>query len=187
MRSKNILKIRNFYEFYLNNRKSTTPITYSKYINVFNKFIEEMTLLMIQKGISFYLPQSLGSIYITKVKPSRFFIDNVWSNLNVYPVDYKSTLELWKKLYPDVTKRSDYKKIKNKPLVRFDNKSTDGYVFRFNWDTVGNMIKNKSFYNFSARYKAKKLLHEYLKNPLNPRNFRERSLKINKIIKNVEW
>lgn len=161
------------YKYYKNSEWYNQAISKKLYNEIIEEFFKLCTDEMITKGVSLTMPFYLGSIKIIKTKLKPKLNSDGTPNLKVIPVNYKATLELWKKLYPDIKNRKDYKKIKNKPLVRFINKHTDGYIFRFIWDKTTCLIKNQSFYNLVARHKLRRKLIDYVSNPLNEKNYPE--------------
>jgi len=147
-RNKNKYKIdigmEDFYRYYRTISKS--PISRSKFSKIIKKFNSFVSDQIIYDSFEFKFPARLGHLRIRKrlVKPKmvdgKFF-------LNHMGVNYKKTLELWKKEYPGKSMK-ELKSIKNKPLVMHNNKHSDGYKFKWYWNKSTCNIKNHSAYKF---------------------------------------
>ncbi len=124
--------------------------TYSKICKLLNqRFMDNMIL----DNSSIMIPY-LGKIKLEKFKPK-------FSNPKRMPLDYGATLKVWRSKY-GMLSMADFKKIKDKPLIRQDNAHTDGYKIKLVWDKTATDMKGKYGYVFlmtraHRRFLAKKL------------------------------
>lgn len=129
-------------------RASECNVSYSQWLRICKKFNQRIMMSLLQ-GWIFKMPYRLGSLgIIQRKKIIRFNPDGTLHTENLV-VNFGKTIDLWKELYPDCIKRSDYKQYRNKPLVYHTNEHTDGRVMIFHWKKKNINIRNKSVYSFS--------------------------------------
>lgn len=122
-------------------------VTYTVYSKVYKSFIKSVILEMIQDAGDFKLPYRLGELSIRKRKIEKKLDDNGDIVHVNRPIDWGSTNKMWIEKYgtSDIKK---LKQIKNKKLIRYDNKHTNGYTFKVYWDKYLCVVKNRSKYAF---------------------------------------
>lgn len=127
-----------------------------QYFRIFNEYIDYINLKIVTEGFLFSMPYRLGKIGVYKTK-IVYKIDNKgYIDKKGLRIDWNSTVKLWGDLYPNKS-MSEIKLIKNKPLLYFINKNTDGYNLRFAWDKSSSNAVNQFMYRFKpvrnlARY-----------------------------------
>lgn len=138
-------------------KKSDANVSYVQWLRICKKFNQRILNGLLQ-GYTFKMPYRLGILgIIQKVKRIKFNSDGKLNTDNLV-VDWEKTKVLWRKLYPDCTNKSDYKKYRNKPMVYYTNEHTDGRVFQYHWKKRNTTLKNKSVYSFKIAYQYKKAL-----------------------------
>jgi len=137
--------IQDVYKYYKKEKGGKLP--YSKFMKVYELFIQNVMYHIIEKAGDFRMSGRLGDMSIRKSKIGMTLDED--DNLvykNKYP-DWNRTINLWKEKY-NTTDKIILKKIKNKPILYFDNKHTDGYTFYIDWDKRTSNAKNQSRYIF---------------------------------------
>lgn len=121
------------YGHYISDIDKNSPyyVTYAEYVEICSIFYKEISKAIIDEGIRFKLPFSLGEVFIVKRK--------VRVN-NKMPIDWQKTVEFGKKIF-------------------IFNEHTGGYGYKFFW-TKPCRIKNKFVYRLvftrtNKRYLAK--------------------------------
>ena len=171
------IKSKEFYEFYAcQHFKQYTETARqrgiinksSKYymnIQTYNKLLDTLNIalrdLIINESFEFNIPYRLGVLAIKKSKPEPY-IDENGNVVNILPVDWKSTLELWEE---------DEDSKNRKILVRHLNAHTQGYVVKWKYDIKKANYTFKSAYKFIPCRAAKRLLTPILKDPTNKTDF----------------
>jgi len=141
-----------FYKVYAN--KPVDRFTYSKIIT---EFFDEAMFLLIEEAVELIIPGRLGGI-VVKSKPYKIKLneDGEVDKSHLMP-DWKKTLALWKKQYPDVDP-SEYKNIKNKKLIYHLNEHTNKRRLLWFWDKTTCNVKYQSYYKLDiVRYWDRKL------------------------------
>lgn len=127
--------IKDYYKYYKDNGGKLSTIKYSR---VLRSIVTNMCNIVIEKDYRYKLPSNMGIIVIEKYKNKT--IKDKKGILRVkYPIDFKSTLKLWKD-YPELSEGP------KKQLVRFNNEHSGGYTFRIRYKTNKANYKNKSLY-----------------------------------------
>lgn len=162
------IKSKDFYEFYtflyfkeyLNGSKKATIyknseyyISYSDYCKVLDSLNIEIRNLILNEAFDFNIPYRMGLLSIRKKKYIPYLDDN-GKLINNLPVDWNSTLELWK---------SDEKSKNKKTLVRYFNNHTKGYVAKWYYSVRKANYRYKSGYRFIPCRTAKLELAKLLK------------------------
>ncbi len=138
-------------------RVSECNVSYVQWLRICKKFNQRVIEGLLQ-GYIFKMPYRLGSLGVTQTKKKiKFKIDGTLDTKNLV-VDWDKTIILWKRLYPDCLKRSDFKKYKDKPKVYYTNEHSDGRYMSFHWKKKYSSMKNKSVYSFKITPEAKKAL-----------------------------
>jgi len=138
-------------------------ITYSKWCQINEEINDSIIINMINTGNEVRVPH-LGYFRVIKYKPNITLDENGELVLKTVPVNYKETLKLWEKLYPNMSSE-EVSEIKNKPLVYLENKHTRGYRCKFKWKKGKCKVKNKTYYGFFTIRKYNRLLNTVLKDP----------------------
>ena len=133
---------------------------------VFSNFITECNHFLMQEvilnNLSIKLP-SMGSLYIKKFRPK--VIDEEGNLIKKgLKVDFHKTRQLWATKYPGM-KMAEVKQIADRPMVYYTNKHSDGYVFKFKWDTLTSSLPGKSCYTFRPARQHGRFLATCAKNP----------------------
>jgi len=89
-------------------------------------------------GTKIHFLNKLGSLYLQKDKREVTYNIETGKILNTLPVNIYDSLKLWKQK-PE---------LRNKTFVRFTNDHSNGYLFRFRYETSKAMFKNKKVYSF---------------------------------------
>jgi len=133
--------------------------TWSRICTKFNKRI----MNGIMDGYIFKMPYRLGSLGLIQQKRRIKFNEDGTINTDNLGVDWDRTLILWRELYPDIKNRSDYKQIKNKPIVFYTNEHTDGRIMKFYWKKKFSTLLNKSVYSFCVTQQHKTKLKDMIR------------------------
>jgi hypothetical protein len=133
---------------------------YARVINDFMKFIVNEMI----NGQVFYLPYSLGNIFVQRKKLTPYF-EFKEMKLNHLPVDYEATKKLW-------AERPEFKAKKH--LVYHLNEHTDGYSFKICWDRRTCRVSNHEHYMFKPVRAFSRGLAKHLKNPDSELNYQEK-------------
>lgn len=132
-------------------RASECNVSYVAWLRICKKFNQRIFSGMVQ-GYIFKMPYRLGSLGVVQQKKKiKFKADGTLDTHNLR-INWDKTIKLWKEMYPECIKRSDYKEIKNKPVVYHTNEHTDGRYMKFHWKKKGTCLKNKSVYSFTPSF-----------------------------------
>jgi hypothetical protein len=148
------LASQDFYKFYTAAVKK--PIPYSILKDLYKELFKELSTLIIN-GEEIEIP-NIGFFSVRSFMPTRFKEDKFVKP----PVDFKRSWEYWRKIYPGKTDE-EIKLIKNKPVLRYENRHSKGLAFRFYWNTRKLAIIGKNVYNFKATTGNKRALAEVIK------------------------
>lgn len=129
-------------------------IDYETYSRVCKKLNKEFMQLMITENSSITMPY-LGKIFLEKYKPKTL------KGIK-HHVDYGSTLKLWRSKYGNLT-MAEFKKIENKPLLKYENEHSNGFKIKLNWDKTMSDTKGKYGYIFLMTRANKRYLAKLLK------------------------
>lgn len=151
------VSIRDFFKFYKDKyytkKESSYNVsgsTYRAIISDFNKTIGEK---IVKGPYDFKIPCKLGFICLRKYK-KKPKIKEDGKYTYEYPVDWKATLDLWKR---------DEESAKEKRLVRHLNKETGGYIFKVFYFKRHANFRNRSIYNFRPVRAIKTLVKDSVK------------------------
>jgi hypothetical protein len=125
---------------------SSEPVDSKTFISVLQSFNTEMLKMVLYDGADFNLPFRLGFIRIKKFDNS-LKLNEQGEIANKLRPNWGKTLKKWKELYPDIDP-SEYKNIKDKPVIYHLNEHTDGWAFRWYWDKITCNVINQSAYKF---------------------------------------
>lgn len=149
-------------DFFKNYKKHTdNPVDYKTYSNFIKDYNDKIINAMVYDSIEFKMPFKLGTLRVQKTKYTPYLKDGKLKK-NHMPIDWKSTLESWRKKYPDKTDE-EIKLIPDKKLIYHLNEHTGGFTARFFWDKRLSNIKNQSCYRFSATRTVKENMAKYIK------------------------
>jgi len=145
--------IKDYYAYYKKNGGKLDKKLFSKIIFSFN---ESLYPIICTPDYNYKIPGRLGVITTDKFKNYIKFEDgNLKTNL---PPNWQATMKLWE---------SDSKAKEDKVLVRYENKSTEKYTFKFRYKKGKVKFKNKNVYSISIN----RALKQYLKNLINNGEF----------------
>ena len=151
--------IEDIYRFYKENTENSVDYkTFSAAIKEFNK-VRLYRLIYENETIRF--PARIGGLMI-RMKSSTPTVKNGKVDKSNTPVDWKRTLEYWKKEYPDIDP-SKWKDIPNKKLFYHLNKHTEGRTAYFFWDKITSNVCNQSAYYLTISRIIKKELSYAIK------------------------
>lgn len=100
-------------------------------------------------GEPVYLQNRLGNLRLTKEK-REVRLDKEGKIINNLPINRYETFKLWR----------EKPELKQKTYVRFVNKHSDGFVFKFSYQRSKANFKFKNVYNFKFNSTLKKMLHK---------------------------
>ena len=146
---KNSYGVRDGYKYYNKNKPKDrkyilSDSQYYKIIRSINNILREL----LSKGEDIVLPHLMGRLEIRK-NSSIIKINNGKVETN-YPVDWSSTLKLWKE---------DEEAYKNKTLIKIPEKE----IYKIYYNKVVAKYKNKSFYQFLPNRELKLMLYKNIK------------------------
>lgn len=125
------------------------PSSYKVFMS-FNKDINrDIHTSMIYENFEFHMPYRLGILSIKKNKPKAKIDEEGNVNLSSLGVDWCSTKKYWSEIYPGKTP-DELKLIKNKTLVYYENKHTDGYKMMHHYDKRTAIFNGKNLFQFRA-------------------------------------
>ena len=137
------------FSFYRQNRPQTSEYVLQR--NVFDKIVNEMNLLMIERLFSeksFNLPCGLGKLYVTKFK-NKTFIDDNGNLVCTKPIDTDATFRLW---------YEDEECLEKKTKVRRDV----DYTFRLKYNKNHSVVKNITYFHFKYGRSVKAKLKDVI-------------------------
>lgn len=142
--------MRDYYKFYKNTVKN--PQDAKKFNRVVSEFNKMIVNAIINDGLE-YTPPKLQLTFCIRKYKKTIKIEN-GKLINTNPIDWKTTLQLWK---------DDQEAADKKLLIRHLNNHTSKYIFRIKILKVGNYYLNKKLYKFKAcrgfqRQLAKRIL-----------------------------
>lgn len=139
----------NFYRYYLDN--TSKPIPYSILIDIYKDLMHGLSMLMLE-GEEVWIPH-LGTFSIKAFMPKRFDKEG---NFIKPPVDFGRTWEYWRKIYPGKTDE-EITNIEGKIVLRYENRHSKGYQYKFIWDKQEVALPGKGVYKFkpASQYKRK--------------------------------
>lgn len=136
--------LRDCFKFY---KQKGGFLEYPDFRKVYEKYIKNVMYHIIEKSADYRMPGRLGDIGIRKKKIKMFINDDGELEYRNRKPNWGDTLKLWEKKYGTLDKE-ELKKIKNKPIVYFDNEHTNGYTFFIAWDKRTCNAKHQSKYIF---------------------------------------
>lgn len=120
------------------------PLSESMFYSIIREVNKNIALGLVSfKKIS--LPERMGELELRKSFPGAFIKDG--KVLNTYPVDWKETIQLWKK---------DEECRKKKTLVKREAKE----IYRVKYNKRNANYDNKTFYKFSTTRQLKRMIKE---------------------------
>ena len=144
-----------FYRFYYDN--CSKPIPYSIAKDLYKDLMHGLSSLMLE-GEEISIP-SLGKFSIKAYMPKRFDKDG---NFIKPPIDFGRSWEYWRKKYPGKTDE-EIVEIKDKPVLRYENRHSKGYQYKFVWDKSDLAIPGKRVYKFKPASMYKRKLAKLIK------------------------
>jgi len=153
------LASQNFYRYYFDN--CSKPIPYSVLKDLYKDLMEGLALLMLE-GEEIRIP-NLGKFSIKAYKPKRFTKNG---ELIKPPVDFGRTWKYWREKYPDKTD-DEIVQIKDKILLRYENRHSKGYQYKFVWDHSEFAIPGKKVYVYKPASQYKRALAKLIKSDTN--------------------
>lgn len=131
--------------------------TYTKIVTEFNEFLVNEVI----HGQIFYMPYKLGALAVKKTKGMKARKDGT-INMRTIPVDYKATMEYWKK-HPEALAEGK--------LIRHLNEHTDGYTYRIYWDKRTAVVQGCRAFTFRRARHFQRGLSAFLKTNEDNQNF----------------
>ena len=145
------------YDFYKEKTKRKKIVSKRKFTEILKEFNKELVKLLIFQAYDVTLPGHLGHMSILKYKPKISLNPDGTVNTNRLAVNQKATRELWER---------DKNAKANKKLVFHMNEHSDGYTYKWLWDTATCNVKNHSVYKFVPSRRNKRLLSSTVRNKL---------------------
>lgn len=162
-------KFGEIYNFYkeINNGKVLPKSVVKK---IYSMLFPTIVKLMVFENLEYRLPARLGYLRVKKklIEPKLDEHGNV--DARRLSIDFKKTMRLWQKLYPDKTEK-EIKQIKDKPVVRELNEHTNGYRMTWYWDKTTCNLKNQAAYYVDLTRDNDKILSRGIR--MNNLNFYE--------------
>lgn len=127
--------IPDYYKHYKIKCKDTVD-NYQKFSIILNAINQELANKFASSGYELKFPKRMGMLCIGRKKGKVWFDEE--GNLKTNrPVNWKKTLELW---------ATDESARTNKVLIRFENKHSDGFLYKIFYRRSSANYKNKSIY-----------------------------------------
>ena len=123
------------------------PITEKEFYTII-RGVNRLLADNIANGITVRFPYRMGVIELRKYKRGVSLVDGKIKN--TYPIDWHSTLLLWK---------DDEEARKKKIRVRFEN----GWLYRVSYDISKCLFENKWFYEFATNTFSRRALSKNIK------------------------
>lgn len=140
------------------NQMRTTPkVTHKLFNNFTSDMLKEFADALVH-GYEIKLP-TLGRFRVYSYK--RTILKKNGEFNRDTPIDWKSTRELWGRLYPHVNTIEELKAIENKPMIRFDSEVGYGFL----WDKLTVPLENKTLYEFKVNRSVRDRLKEVILDP----------------------
>lgn len=127
--------IKDYYKFY--KEKSKDPVDLKKFHRVISEFNKRIVEAIINDGLEYTPVASQLCFCIRKMTKKIEIINNKLVNKN--PIDWKTTLDLWKE-NPEAKEK--------KLLIKHLNNHTSKYIFRIKIIKCGYSYSNKKYYRF---------------------------------------
>lgn len=140
--------VRDYYKFYRDNGGTLNYATFSRTLKSFDQGVAN---IIVNNEYSYKLAQGLGIITVKKVK-NYVRIGKDGKVKTNYPVNYNATMKLW---------ATNPEAAKAKKLVRYDNRHSNKYTYRFKYIVSGTLAKYKNKSLYKMRFNR-----QYLKIPL---------------------
>lgn len=141
-----------FYKFYKENyvpkKNSVYDVSESKYRAILSDFNQIVAEKLVKENLEFDMPCRLGVLALRKYKKKPKKNKDGKYDYRL-PVDWKSTKKLW---------RDDPEAYKERKLVKYLNRNTNGYIFRIIYYKKKANYKNHSVYSFKPVRGLKKLI-----------------------------
>lgn len=137
-------KFKEIYDFYkeLNGEKALPK---SVVMEIYKRLFPEIVKLMVFDNLDYRMPARLGYIRVKKKKIEVKLDSEGNVDARRLSVNWKKTLEYWRKLYPGKT-REEIKEIEDKPVIRELNEHSGGYRVIWYWDKTTCNLKNQTAY-----------------------------------------
>jgi hypothetical protein len=151
-KNKNVVNFKSddIYKFYKKNYSETnTIVSKAVFMNIIKEFNDEIFNYMIYSNMEFYMPARLGTMFLKSSEVTYELNEDGTINKSSLRVDYKKTLELWKKEYPELS-LEEIKKIPDRKRVYHLNEHTDGKRVYVHWNRLTCEVRNKKAYRFLA-------------------------------------
>lgn len=100
----------------------------------------------LEKGTKINLLNKLGNIYLSKEKREVTMDTETGKIKNTLPINIPETLKMWR----------ENPELRQKRYVRFTNDHSDGYMFRFRYETSRAIYRNKNIYEMQINRTLKK-------------------------------
>ena len=136
-------------------------VDYSTYCSVIREFNSKLVNGLICETLEFKIPFRMGKFRIKKFKQKIKLDSNGDVDKKNLPVDWEKTKEMWRKIYPELTK-SEIEAIPKKKVIYHLNEHTAGYRCILFWDRINcNVINNRVYsatFTFTNRRKLAYML-----------------------------
>ncbi len=117
------------------------------YVDICKSFNLKVSDKIVTESFEFRMPYRLGFIRIKANEQKIVFKDGKLDTSKM-PIDWKSTWNVWREDYPDLTDK-EIRTVPGKKLVVHINEHSNGYVMRWYWDRRVSNVKNQSGYMFA--------------------------------------
>jgi len=151
--------LRDLYKEYRN--KDKNKVDYKLYAEFLKEYNERILNAIIYENLEYKFPYKLGYLRIQKRKKTPYIKNGELVTVHMQ-IDWKRTLDSWRKKYPNLTDE-EIKEIPNKKRLLYHNDHTNGFSVRFYWDKRFSTAKNQSSYIYKTTRTVKENLARFIK------------------------
>lgn len=151
--------MQHYYRFYSkqkNLKKAHSKLTSTEFGKIIKIFMSKAVHEVCTNNLEVKLPCSLGYISVIKKKYKPGVVTGKTGKtiITKMPIDWKSTIEMWNE-FPEAKKE--------KKLLYYRNKETQGYIMKWNWFQKTSQVKNLYCYKFRPSRDNKRKLAKAIK------------------------
>lgn len=139
--------LNDFYDWYISS--VSDPLPKHLFKSIFKDYIEQIMLDLIYNSSEFSMGHRMGSIRVRDKEYNLQLDEEGNVDKSKLAVDWGKTLQKWKKLYSDIDP-SEWKQIKNKPVIYLLNDHSDSTVKQWYWDKTSCNLSSQRWYKFNA-------------------------------------
>jgi hypothetical protein len=154
------VKRKDFYKHYAKNHtaKRTDLTTYRAFLT---ELLHTLSTKIVTENLEVKIPM-MGRFRIKAVNGTRLMFDE--DGTIKLKADWKATWEHWYKKYPGLT-RKEILAIPGIKVLYYENKHSQGEIYKYHWDKYTAIFGCKSYYKFIATRQYNRLLAQTVKDP----------------------